>query len=100
MSEQKPEFTKGPWSPELMSEAWGKQGAGWGIVARDPMRGRIDSQITGMTEANARLIAAAPDLLAACIQVRARMQDFRLTDDASRALDACSAAIAKARGAQ
>lgn len=46
--------------------------------------------------ANARLIAAAPDLLAAAIRVRARCQAMRLDADASFALDALDHAIAKA----
>lgn len=47
-------------------------------------------------ESNAHLIAAAPDLLAAARRVRARCQSMRLDSDASNALDALSAAIAKA----
>lgn len=35
------------------------QDMGWGIVAVEPMRGRIDSQITGMSEVDAKFIVAA-----------------------------------------
>jgi glycogen synthase len=39
-----------------------KDGKVWAILAVEPMRGRIDSQLTGISEADARLIAAAPEL--------------------------------------
>jgi hypothetical protein len=50
-------ITQGPWCDEHV-------GRGWGIVAREPMRGLIDSQITGMKEDDARAIALLPELLA------------------------------------
>jgi len=46
--------------------------------------------------ANARLIAAAPDMLAALISVRARFQHLRLGPDESAVLDRVQTAIAKA----
>jgi hypothetical protein len=50
-------ITQAPWCSEHV-------GRGWGIVAREPMRGRIDSQIAGMKEDDARAIAILPELLA------------------------------------
>ena len=52
--------TPGPWDAIPFQSHYGTH---WGVIAINPTRGRIDSAITGMTEADARLIAAAPDLL-------------------------------------
>lgn len=49
--------------------------------------------------ANARLIAAAPDMLGALIQVRARLAGLMLGQDEKATLDRANAAIAKATGA-
>lgn len=49
-------YTKGPW------RATKSELGGWGVIAVDPMRGRIDSQLRGMTEADAKLIATAPEM--------------------------------------
>ncbi len=55
--------TPGPWIPQqVVTKHYGTPDHGWGIIAVEPMRGRIDSSITGMTKADAHLIAAAPDL--------------------------------------
>ncbi len=43
-----------PW----MAQKCGDFG-GWGIIATDPMRGRVDSQITGMSEEDAKFIVRA-----------------------------------------
>lgn len=56
-------FTPGPWkalAPQ-MTHVYG-QDKGWRVIAVEPMRGVINSQITGMNEANARLISAAPEM--------------------------------------
>ena len=55
-------------------------------------------------QANARLIAAAPELLEACKDLLAFMEqydllDWDLADDDRARIDAASAAIAKATGA-
>ncbi len=60
------------------------------------------AKVVGMEDAatilaNAHLIAAAPEMLGALVEVRARMQGYRLDLDASHALDRVDAAIAKAR---
>ena len=66
------EHTPGPWHPVRITCV---KGTAFGIEAEGPYRGEIASLqdaehiegITGAeTEANASLIAAAPDLLAAC----------------------------------
>lgn len=52
-------------------------------------------------EANARLIAAAPDLLEACKQIKAayaHLTPYEHGEEAEKALDAIDAAIAKAEG--
>lgn len=53
-------------------------GYGWGVVAVEPMRGRIDSSISGMKEDDARLIAAAPELLEALKLVWEMFDDGRI----------------------
>lgn len=50
-------------------------------------------------DANAALIAAAPDMLAALIQARARLVSLMLALDEKDAFDRIRAAIAKAEGA-
>lgn len=59
--------TPGPWRAVLvLKESKDDQvyvDCGWGVVAVDPMRGRIDSALTGMSEADATLCSFAPDLL-------------------------------------
>lgn len=62
-------ITPGPWEAKQIQKdatALVPPGRGWGIVAVMPMRGRIDSSVHGMSEDDARLVAAAPDLLEAC----------------------------------
>lgn len=88
------EHTPGPWRVNK----YGSIGAGEcgtkPIVATvEPFFGKH-----GNDGDNARLIAAAPEMLAALIRVRARMQGYRLNADADAALTAVSKAIAKAEG--
>lgn len=64
------EHTKEPWEVIPPSPARPSQ---IGVVGH---RGQVtiyDAPLTGETEANAMLIAAAPDLLAACLQAREAM---------------------------
>lgn len=91
--------TPGPWKAEdnMSNEHKGK---GW-IV-----RGVDGKPLTGWgsittTEANARLIAAAPDLLAVCeaeLEVYDGMDRSRLRVETLARIAALRAAIAKARG--
>lgn len=53
-----------------------------------------DLRLIGMPPANARLIAAAPDLLAACKQVLAAGEEWAGT----KAWDMCRDAVAEAEG--
>jgi len=95
MSESK--HTPGPWEAIPVGPA-----EGWGVVAVNPI---IDSSITGMSEANARLIAAAPDLLEA-LTAFAQMwgsRDAHSTSKRSQARradlwDKVNSALAKAEG--
>ena len=109
-------FTPGPWTHEGQGDITGIEDNGFG-------RGPVDvcsvylRTVEGRHEANARLIAAAPDLLAAleslacsapsacCVDFHHQPGDYHGADDACPALDryeaAClsaRAAIAKARG--
>ncbi len=58
--------TPGPWRAITIStKTYGSPEHGWAVIADEPMRGRIDSALTGMRLDDAKLIAAAPDLLEA-----------------------------------
>lgn len=99
--------TPGPWRiasfekrPSLCLRVWSGevevcQINHWGNPERDLTR---DPKPTGQAEANARLIAAAPDLLAACqAYVRARNDGgISMADLASIADGLIRAAISKA----
>ena len=90
-------FTKGPWhvEPEEASE-----GRGLAICAEDAIVATItpedDRQADAEDWANARLIAAAPDLLAA-LEVAWRWQNSDLEDE-DEVLNIMAEAIAKATG--
>lgn len=90
-------FTPGPWQAIRLSGGFGAEG--WGVIAVDPMRGRIDSQISGMSEGNARLCAAAPELLRACqlflSAQSARRHPLGAPDEGIAAICAEAAAIAR-----
>jgi len=91
--------TPGPWKAIPCPSPMDK--SAFGVAAVEPMRGRIDSSLQGMTEANARLIAAAPDLLEACKQlVNAAYKPCGHQYDCICAGDLARAAIAKAEGAK
>lgn len=75
------------------------------VFCAEPLQGQTWTSGTGNQprcseaelDANARLIAAAPDMLGALIAVRARFQNLRLTADHEIVLDRVNAAIAKAK---
>ena len=81
-------FTPGPWTV-------GKDGTGFiNQVKIDPSIGCAYGRGEEV-EANARLIAAAPDLLDACVAYIASREELNLTAD-SNAVKAIRAAIEKA----
>lgn len=93
--------TPGPWAVGDKRGVW----AGPVVMANDGQRGV--AFVCGESDANARLIAAAPDLLAACEALCDRLtgwMDETAADDDDRerqdeaALDMADAAIAKAEG--
>lgn len=77
-------FTPGPWIAEQPFEVISKEG--WGICG-------VDDNDGGSQEANARLIAAAPDLLEACEAAEKLLARYALNDST---LSDIRAAIAKA----
>ena len=89
--------TPGPWIASLEVEEWGIDSAVWGIATVAAGAGStIDyrSGGDGATEANARLIAAAPDLLALLQRVRRGDLHQRVRP----LYDEIQSAIAKATG--
>lgn len=99
MSESK--HTPGPWTA-----AEADQLGGWSVTAPDPFEGAEPGDlynITGgtMTDANARLIAAAPDLLQALREVLASVplaDEPEFADRFAAATHIAFAAIRKAQG--
>lgn len=101
------EYTKGPWE---ITEAEGDipRKHIYFIVEHDGGRGVVGSfypaKTSGIGEANARLIAAAPDLLAVCETIANELQAWASTDDMREASWTASrikrlrAVIAKAQG--
>ncbi len=79
--------TPGPWKAIKGNDMW--PDAGWGVIAVDPMRGRVDSQIAGMKEEDARLCASAPDMLKALERISLIGGD--LPDDRLRGMMHCEA---------
>lgn len=94
MSETKAAHTPGPWS------YWPGVAYAQGVVTRDRTAGHVAVPVEmpedGVMIANAHLIAAAPDLLAACERIHQELLDGELPS--AEALDMIEAAIAKARG--
>jgi len=98
------EHTPGPWGFEDAVHPWlitaGCDEAGCLIIVADPSWGDTEEQDT----ANARLIVAAPELLAACEVVGRFLgmdEDFLSgteLDEYYRGIDMMKAAIAKAKG--
>lgn len=83
--------TPGPWTHEGNGDITGIEDNGFG---RGPVHvcSVYLRTVEGRTEANANLIAAAPDLLAACLEVA---QGYT-----TRGSEMARAAIAKAQGEQ
>jgi len=88
------QHTTEPW--ELDEHLYASDGAIWGP---DGMRiCRVEDR-GGTTKANALLIAAAPDLLAACERAHAYFERAHVGRESANTLqEALRAAIAKARG--
>lgn len=96
--QQQANHTPGPWQPVALAARWAVTTTAKPrtfnicIVNND----RIEQ------EANARLIAAAPELLAALKDARGELYIRHISGDESQALgaaiDKCDAAIAKAEG--
>jgi len=83
------QHTPGPWSFTVSAESGGNPSA-WNIIA--PCGGVVAETGSGTDDANARLIAAAPELLAALQNILAANPDLAEVADEARA------AIAKATG--
>jgi hypothetical protein len=99
-------FTPGPWCAVQVAAPMSrsKDGKVWAIIAVEPMRGRIDSQLEGISEPNARLMAAAPDLYEALRVARTYVEWCAQRDGWLKKngtdLTAIDAALAKAEGVQ
>lgn len=88
------EFTKGPWVIDFDDKGGNKYGI---VVTSDMVHADICQKIT--SDANARLIAAAPDLLEDLNSARATLANMKGDDTAGaieRLINAADAAIAKA----
>lgn len=103
--------TPGPWMPRRAVKPDNTGGYDWAIIAPDKAivaecfevvdwaKNGVDFD-TRPVEANARLIAAAPDLLALVIQYRDDLKRPPSADSIERRLAAVNAAIRKATGEQ
>ena len=83
-------FTPGPWTYGVEADGetfWVRSDEF--LIVELPSNGQIDER----AEDDARLIAAAPDLLAAC---EAAIEEFRQFMTAGDTLTKCEAAVAKA----
>lgn len=114
MSELNIKHTPGPWflspdRPESTDEndersiTDDQEGHGCVIARVWPLGLDFDEDGTGSRDANARLIAAAPDLLAACIRAKGfveswgkKLGDWDIVDQ--NTINAINAAIEKATG--
>lgn len=105
------ENTPGPWFLDENGKIWRRPPSelyerGGGVAGDHPVaqafRGHSSWEQGFPVEANARLIAAAPELLAALEQMLDAFVDDPLTHQytSGRASDAARAAIAKAKGEQ
>lgn len=69
-------ITPGPWSAIQLHKEFAHV---WGVIAIEPMRGRIDSQITGMTEADAFATSLLHELIAVA-KAAAEFRDYALAE--------------------
>lgn len=95
------EHTPGPWRVHDEFILAGGEGRGGRVIAMN--HDRIHYECEPENEANAHLIAAAPDLLAACIDTLVEMREAGWTCSCSAGYPACAkckirAAVAKAQG--
>ncbi|MGK0556132.1 hypothetical protein [Bordetella bronchiseptica] len=96
--------TPGPWARDIGSgfgcdvraENGRKVAATWGINNGDPHRPAYRAEC----DANARLIAAAPELLEALETLVADFADYPASERPCHAFDLARAVIAKAKGEQ
>lgn len=89
--------TPGPWSATKHDESCGY----WHVDSPGTAMGGVAtcySTASGSTEANARLIAAAPDLLAALVAMLATQEQTKPAIPKVAAMSMARAAIAKAEG--
>ena len=96
-------YTKGPWFAVRNSTYWeiqpagrGEDGAPWNVG--DVCSSAPGDADGGLQEANARLIAAAPDLLEACEAIVTSLEGGYIEPES--AITAVRAAIAKASEVQ
>lgn len=98
------EYTPGPWGLFDGTDIWPINADGGGYIARLRFRGRAvetdGDRGFPETEANARLIAAAPDLLEAAKAARERIKWLPNIPENAEAMDALDAAIAAAEGVE
>lgn len=91
--------TQGPWEADFSKKYYAKP-----CVRHNGMIVcYLPEQAIGMNgederRADAALICAAPELLAACEEIEATAQNLKLDATMRAAVDACYAAIKKARG--
>jgi len=102
MTDEKAQHTPGPWewTPDFETvdgrETWSLVNAdGWGILSCD---GVENSPQVATSIHDARLIAAAPDLLAALVEIRQVARDNDTHSHRMRISMLADAAIAKAKG--
>jgi hypothetical protein len=111
MSKSKRQYTPGPWEKVRYHGEHGAEGHWSGWHVKQPDSGLADVAYVDdvdygpeVAEANAALIAAAPDLLAACEALLADVARYRgrggsLTDEEAAHVAAMQAAVDSARGA-
>jgi len=92
------EHTPGPWNKTHVETGWiiGPRQQNRGDYVADVHEHQSGAMTDSEAEANARLIAAAPLLLEACIEARAI--HMLLPMGAGHAIRLCDAAIAAAKG--